>query len=112
MALSPRAPLRDLLAKGAKDVPVKATYMGKRSATLLVFSDIIVGNRSLTHLHIPVDKVDAAELAQLQPGDRVLLTGTPYEYTSAMHPEGGVSIGDVHVVKRLNHTRRKLVRSV
>jgi hypothetical protein len=111
MVLSPRTVVRQLMAEGRTQVQVKATYMGMRNSYLAVFSDVIVaGKASLTHVHVHVQYIHPQELEQLEPGDRVLMTADPDEYVSKKHPEGGVSFRSVHMVKRLNNTRRKLVK--
>jgi hypothetical protein len=112
MAQATRDVLRDLLAKGAKDVEIKATYTGRRNSFLVKFADINVAHRSLTHLHVEIRNMVADELARLDPGDRVLMVATPCAYTSDKHPDGtGVTITNVRLVKRLNRTRKGKISS-
>ena len=109
--MSAREVIRDLMDRGVKGFQVKATFTGYRNSSLVMFHDLVFANKTLVHVHVRTDSMVASELAQLQPGDRVLMTADPEFYVSAKHPDGNVSLMNVHVVKRLNRTRKGFKRS-
>jgi hypothetical protein len=107
MEQASRDVLKAMIAKGYTDVEVKVTYQGYRSPGLIIFNDVIIAKKSLTHLHVrDEDVMDKEALGRLQPGDRVLITATPSNYTSRKHPDNtGVSLTGINIVKRLIRTR-------
>jgi hypothetical protein len=97
--------LADLMVQGVKGIKVKATFAGMRNENLAVFSDVMVGNTIITHLHVHVESMRPRELKRLARGDRVLLTADPTVYFSPNHPDGSFTLDKVLVKAILHHAK-------
>ena len=106
MAATPRQILADLLVQGVKGIKVKATFAGMRNERLAIFSDVMVGDTILTHVHIEVDHMRPRELKRLTKGDRVLLRADPSVYFSPNHKDGNFTFTNVLVKAILHHGKK------
>jgi hypothetical protein len=106
MTATQRQVLADLMVQGVKGIKVKATFAGMRNENLAIFSDVMVGNTIITHLHVHIESMRPRELKRLTKGDRVLLRADPTVYYSPNHPDGSFTLDKVLVQAILHHSRK------
>lgn len=105
MAATQRQILADLLVQGVKGIKVKATFAGMRNERLAIFSDVMVANTILTHVHVDVEHMRPRELKRLTKGDRVLLRADPAVYFSPNHKDGNFTLTNVLLKAIIRHSR-------